>query len=782
MAARVVLLLGCVATLTSTVPGCGSGAGLNAGGPDDRPTLPEEVTDDTPSSEDPPSDNDGEDPIDPAGADDPPAMTIGAAPVFCCNPLSLTFTAEISDPALLRGAQFEWDFGDRRTGAGPSVEHTYAWPGTYYVVLMAALPGGVGLQDYRVLELSIDDGQTDVVLSPPAQAPSDGADAPPADDAAFNVDAGEDQFVGAGASVTLRATVSNAAADVALSWVQLFGPNVTLTAGDAESVSFVAPASDTLAQTLTFRVSATDGQSLALDDVRVVVSPAGGAPPPPPPPPDQTPQNHAPVVGDLSANARPAEAVQLELRGSDADGDDLTFHVVSGPLHGRLGSVAKTGALTASVAYTSNTAYTGTDSFRFSASDGSTTSNVATATVTVTATGTAPVVPDHTFLVPVGTATGLTVSGTAGGNGSGTGGDLTFAVVTPPRHGTLGTIDNSAPAGAVVVYTPTPGYEGDDSFTVVAAASGWTSPPATVHLAVRKRLIPWHEVNTPTADALSLYTTAQGAEPGMTRLDYCLRGIESWADVTDTVIVTTAPTQIDRLYPELMRRKPAHVRIIGGTKTYNLPGVSAGDTRPYQFADAATWATIAQQAARIAQWTNQDVVVLDNETSLEPFVAGLAPIDTTALPTALAAFDAAGVTPWWWLPWIMSDDLVAFPDRGLRSTELVSAMAAGVPDAVFMTQYIAYYGWESSKALQQRRTAMAQLVGLDHVLEGMFVTEDGYLEAPGGTIRCFTPAEAVQKVPLATGDAVRVYTGGGDWILVAHDFADLLPPLGDTQP
>ncbi len=63
-------------------------------------------------------------------------------------------------------------------------------------------------------------------------------------------------------------------------------------------------------------------------------------------------------------------------------------------------------------------------------------------------------------------------------------GPLSFAVATPPAHGTVA-IGAAAGLGATATYTPAGGYAGPDAFTYVATdARGLTSAPATVSLIV----------------------------------------------------------------------------------------------------------------------------------------------------------------------------------------------------------------------------------------------------------------------------------------------------------
>ena len=51
------------------------------------------------------------------------------------------FDAALVGDADVRGASFEWDFGDGATATGPTVEHAFAAAGTRTVTLRASLPG-----------------------------------------------------------------------------------------------------------------------------------------------------------------------------------------------------------------------------------------------------------------------------------------------------------------------------------------------------------------------------------------------------------------------------------------------------------------------------------------------------------------------------------------------------------------------------------------------------------------------------------------------------------------
>ncbi|WP_429634941.1 Ig-like domain-containing protein, partial [Tunturiibacter psychrotolerans] len=93
--------------------------------------------------------------------------------------------------------------------------------------------------------------------------------------------------------------------------------------------------------------------------------------------------NHAPVASNSSVTVAGPTAVMLTA--TDADGDALTYTVVSPPAHGQVSS--GTGP---NRTYTPNTGYTGSDTFTFKANDGQADSNVATVSLTVTTVAPAP--------------------------------------------------------------------------------------------------------------------------------------------------------------------------------------------------------------------------------------------------------------------------------------------------------------------------------------------------------------------------------------------------------
>jgi TolB-like protein/Tfp pilus assembly protein PilF len=88
-------------------------------------------------------------------------------------------------------------------------------------------------------------------------------------------------------------------------------------------------------------------------------------------------ENNAPVANAQSVTTVEDTAVSITLTGSDADGDTLTFSVVSGPSNGALSGTAP------NLTYTPNADFIGSDSFTFKVNDGGEDSASATVTVTV---------------------------------------------------------------------------------------------------------------------------------------------------------------------------------------------------------------------------------------------------------------------------------------------------------------------------------------------------------------------------------------------------------------
>ncbi|MFQ5413728.1 MAG: hypothetical protein ACE5E6_04635 [Phycisphaerae bacterium] len=289
------------------------------------------------------------------------------------------------------------------------------------------------------------------------------------------------------------------------------------------------------------------------------------------------------------------------------------------------------------------------------------------------------------------------------------------------------------------------------------------------------KLVPWVEVNLPRSPVARWFPEAGRTRPGATLLDFCVEALPHWAKVTDVVIVSTKPGQVRALYPELMRRKPDRLFIIGGLKTYTLPGTTSHDDTPYDFADARGWRRIADEARAIVRITGTNVVVLENETTLTPFHKGDATIDYDKLTRALGALRETGIVFWWNLPTILENSR-AFPNRQAETTRLLKVIADALPDSAFMAGFTMWRDWRRNAhgEVDRRREALA-ILGPKRMLERLIVTPDGYWHYSGGRKkRGFTATEALAARAGIVGDTVNIYPGAAHWVDVAKQFEALL--------
>ncbi len=177
--------------------------------------------------------------------------------------------------------------------------------------------------------------------------------------------------------------------------------------------------------------------------------------------------NDAPVATDQSVTTDEDAAVGITLVASDVDNDPLTYVILEGPTQGAL-----TGA-PPDVIYTPNANFHGPDSLTFKANDGTVDSNIATVSVTVNPVNDAPVADDQSVSTNEDTPVAITLTALDVENNP-----LTYAIVTPPSHGSLG----GTPPN--VTYTPNPDYNGSDSFTFNANDGELDSNVATVSITV----------------------------------------------------------------------------------------------------------------------------------------------------------------------------------------------------------------------------------------------------------------------------------------------------------
>jgi PKD repeat protein len=206
------------------------------------------------------------------------------------------------------------------------------------------------------------------------------------------VDAGLDQTITLPAAASLDGTVTDDGLPtppgaVTTSWSLVSGPG-TVTFGDAAAVDTTASIS--LDGTYVLRLSASDGELTASDEVTLTVLLL---------------PNQPPVAQDQALTSLEDTLLALVLSATDPEGQPLSYQVVLAPAHGTLTGIAP------GLTYTPEANYAGSDQFTFVASDGTAQSNVATVSLTIS-----PVNDPPTASVTVTPLTGpapLTITGDA---------------------------------------------------------------------------------------------------------------------------------------------------------------------------------------------------------------------------------------------------------------------------------------------------------------------------------------------------------------------------------
>jgi len=182
-----------------------------------------------------------------------------------------------------------------------------------------------------------------------------------------------------------------------------------------------------------------------------------------------------PVANNDSDTTDEDTPVTIDVLGNDTDPDNdpLVVDSVTQPANG---TVVNNGT---DVTYTPNGNFNGVDTFTYTATDGTSSSNSATVTVAVNAINDAPVAENQAVAAKENTPKAITLTGTDVDENP-----LTYYVVDVPIHGLLtGTAPN-------LVYTPTTGYTGPDRFTFKANDATVDSELATVTITVNANSAP----------------------------------------------------------------------------------------------------------------------------------------------------------------------------------------------------------------------------------------------------------------------------------------------------
>ena|GEM_PF-1142958 len=224
------------------------------------------------------------------------------------------------------------------------------------------------------------------------------------------------------------------------------------------------------------------------------------------------PVNDAPVAQNGTLETDEDAPVNGQLQASDADGDALTYSIVTQPQHGTV-QLQNDGSFT----YTPAANFHGEDSFVFKANDGQADSNEATVTITVNPLNDAPVAVDDAYTTAKNTALTIAAPGVLQNDSDVDSTVLTAAVTTQPAHGTLALNANGG-----FVYTPANGFTGTDTFTYRASDGTLQSNIATVTITVEATNAPPTAQNgsVTTPEDTPVAVTLQASDPDGDTLSY----------------------------------------------------------------------------------------------------------------------------------------------------------------------------------------------------------------------------------------------------------------------
>ncbi|HEX2687875.1 MAG TPA: Ig-like domain-containing protein [Kofleriaceae bacterium] len=177
--------------------------------------------------------------------------------------------------------------------------------------------------------------------------------------------------------------------------------------------------------------------------------------------------NDPPVATALQPSLNEDTSLSITLRGTDADGDALSFAIQDRPQHGTLGGSPP------NMTYTPNANYNGPDSFTYTASDGIATSAPATVALSVVSVNDAPVAMNSAATTAEDTPVTIALAATDVDSST-----LSFFLVSPPSDGTL------TSNGASWTYKPAANVNGVRSFTFKAFDGSLFSTPATITITI----------------------------------------------------------------------------------------------------------------------------------------------------------------------------------------------------------------------------------------------------------------------------------------------------------
>jgi large repetitive protein len=188
--------------------------------------------------------------------------------------------------------------------------------------------------------------------------------------------------------------------------------------------------------------------------------------------------NNSPTVNDLNPTTPENTAIEINVTGSDEDGDTLTYHVITPPENGSISDFTVNGGV-GLVTYTPSTNWNGTDLFTYYAQDDSDAPNNDSddhGTVTITVTpinNNTPITENINTSTDEDIAKEITLLGSDADNDN-----LTYTIVSNSSNGSVSL------NGGIATYTPNTNWSGTDTFTYKVSDGNTDSNTSTTTITV----------------------------------------------------------------------------------------------------------------------------------------------------------------------------------------------------------------------------------------------------------------------------------------------------------
>ena len=189
--------------------------------------------------------------------------------------------------------------------------------------------------------------------------------------------------------------------------------------------------------------------------------------------PGGVPENRPPSATPGSVTTAEDAPAAITLSGTDPDGNTLAFSITSHPTHGTLSGIEP------NLTYTPAANYFGPDSFTFTVSEGSLTSEPATVLIEVTPVNDAPAAANDAYSTNEDVVLTVAAPGVLGNDSDVDNPALTAVFVSGPSNGTL-----TLNADGSFSYTPNANFNGTDTFTYRVSDGTAESGAVTVTLTV----------------------------------------------------------------------------------------------------------------------------------------------------------------------------------------------------------------------------------------------------------------------------------------------------------